>query len=158
MFPQSQSPDWLFYCTELPDGAQSIAVFVPGIDNILLNYDERLEDRNDALRYLTYKQPELAAVDSSAAELRHRIGERGIMHSGATHEVSEGIKLVRRYICDGQGVRLLQIHPRCVNLINEMQSYRYDDKSLHVKAGEPKPKKIDDHCVDALRYMLWSIG
>jgi phage terminase large subunit len=104
-----------------------------------------------------YKSAELASVDSSAAELRRRIGDRGIMHSGATHQVSEGIKVVRRYICDGQGVRLLQIHPRCVNLINEMQSYSYDEKSIQVKAGERKPLKVDDHCVDALRYMLWSM-
>jgi len=104
-----------------------------------------------------YEMPELASVDSSAAELRRRIGDEGILHAGGTHQVSEGIKVVRRYICDGQGVRLLQIHPRCVNLITEMQSYRYDARSHSVKAGERAPLKVDDHCCDALRYLLWGM-
>ena len=111
----------------------------------------------DNVLALPYQRPELAMVDSSAAELRRRIGDHGIMHSGATHQVSEGIKVVRRYICDGQGVRLLQIHPRCVNLITELQSYRYDPKLRSVKAGEAAPLKVDDHCCDALRYMIWGI-
>lgn len=106
---------------------------------------------------LPYALPELASVDSSAAELRRRIGDAGIMHSGGTHPVHEGIKVTRGYICDGQGVRQLQIHPRCVNLIMEMQSYRYDERSRSVKAGERAPLKVDDHCCDALRYLLWGM-
>jgi phage terminase large subunit len=111
----------------------------------------------DNVLALDYKRPDLAMVDSAAAELRGRIGAKGIMHSGGTHQVSEGIKVVRYYICDGKGVRLLQIHPRCVNLIMEMQSYRYDERSHSVKAGERAPLKIDDHCVSALRYLIWGM-
>ena len=59
-------------------------------------------------------------------------------------------------ICDGQGVRLLKIHPRCKNLIRELQTYRYDERSRSVEAGEPKPLKLDDHGPDALRYLLWN--
>jgi phage terminase large subunit len=47
---------------------------------------------------------------------------------------------------------MLKVHPRCTHLIREMASYRYDDKSKQVNAGEPKPLKIDDHSIDALRY------
>ena len=128
--------------------------------NIFYEYVQanELSDKSvDNVLALPYKRPELASVDSSAAELRRRIGDKGIMHSGATHKVSQGIQVARRFICDGQGVRLLQIHPRCVNLISELQSYRYDPKSHRVDAGEPAPLKLDDHCVDALRYILWGI-
>jgi phage terminase large subunit len=129
------------------------------LNKVLLAPGEKIEDRppEERTRYLRYKPPELASVDSSATELRRRIGDRGIMHSGATHPVSEGIKLVRRYICDGQGVRLLQAHPRCTNYIQEKQSYSYDPKSVLVKAGEPKPLKVDDHTQDAERYGIWSM-
>jgi phage terminase large subunit len=113
-------------------------------------------DKHDATRYWQYNMPELAAVDSSATQLRARIGSCGIMHSGGTHKVSEGIKLVRGLICDSQGVRQLKIHPRCVNLIRELQSYAYADNTRGVVAGEPAPKKLDDHCCDALRYLAWS--
>lgn len=106
---------------------------------------------------LPYPRPDIAYVDSSAVELRGRMWERDIQTAGATHKVSEGIKNVRRMICDGNGVRLLKIHPRCVHLINEMQSYRYDDSSKSVDIGEPKPMKLDDHGPDTLRYMTWHL-
>lgn len=100
---------------------------------------------------LPYKRPDIAYVDSSAAELKGRLWALGISATGATHPVSEGIKNLRRLVCDGQGVRLLKIHPRCKHLIREFQSYRYNLNSQAV-AGEPKPIKQDDHGLDALRY------
>jgi phage terminase large subunit len=103
-----------------------------------------------------YQRPEFAMVDSSAPELRRRLGDEGIPNAGATHRISDGIKIVRRFICDGQGVRLLKVHPRCKNLIREMQMYRYDDKSKSTEAGEPKPLKMDDHTIDSLRYLIWN--
>ena len=99
-----------------------------------------------------YPAPEMAYVDSSAAELRARLSAAGIYNAGATHVVSEGIKAVRRFICDGNGVRQLLVHPRCANLIREVQTYRYADSMAGVSAGEPKPLKQDDHATDALRY------
>jgi phage terminase large subunit len=103
-----------------------------------------------------YAPPELVMVDSSAAELRRRLVDNNLFNGAGTHPVADGIKVVRRYICDGNGVRMLHIHPRCVNLIRELQSYRYDDKFTSSTAGEPKPMKLDDHTVDALRYLLFN--
>ncbi len=103
-----------------------------------------------------YKRPEIAYVDSSASELKTRLHNIPINASGATHSVGEGIKNLRRFICDPDGVRMLKVHPRCVNLIREMVSYQYDDKSRMATAGERKPMKVDDHGPDALRYLLWS--
>ena len=104
-----------------------------------------------------YRAPDVAYVDSSAAELKARIWERGITTVGATHPVSEGIKNLRRLICDGNGVRLIKIHPRCTNLIRELQLYRYDDASKVANVGEPKPLKLDDHGPDAARYLAWPL-
>lgn len=105
----------------------------------------------DNVLALPYAKPEIAYVDSSAAQLKARIWSKDIQTIGATHKVSEGIKNVRRLICDGQGQRLLRIHPRCVHTIREHQTYRYDLNSN--AAGEPKPLKIDDHTCDAGRYL-----
>lgn len=104
-----------------------------------------------------YARPEVAYIDSSAVEFKQRLWERDIYTAGATHRVAEGIKNVRRLVSDGQGIRLLTIHPRCVNLIREMQSYRYAPNSVSVDVGEPKPLKLDDHGPDALRYMTWHL-
>lgn len=98
-----------------------------------------------------YPAPYVAYVDSSAAMLRGALTLRGIPNAGATHVVTEGIKNVRRMICDGNGTPLLRIHPRCVNLIKEMQLYTYHDTSLGPN-GERKPAKMNDHGPDALRY------
>lgn len=104
-----------------------------------------------------YARPDIAYVDSSAAEFKARIHEQQIPTMGATHMVSEGIKNTRRLICDGNGVRLLTIHPRCVNLIRELQSYQYDEHSRVANVGEPKPLKQDDHGIDSLRYMCHTL-
>ena len=103
-----------------------------------------------------YALPQLALVDSSAAELRRRIAERGILSAPGSHKVSDGIKVVRRFVCDGNGVRMLKIHPRCQTLIREFQSYRYSTTRHAAEAGEPKPEKLDDHCMDAIRYLLFN--
>jgi phage terminase large subunit len=103
-----------------------------------------------------YQRPMLALVDSSAAELRRRLSEKNIPNGPASHKVADGIKIVRRFICNGDGVRLLKIHPRCDNLIRELQSYRYNPNTSVAEAGEPTPLKMDDHACDALRYLLWN--
>ena len=78
------------------------------------------------------------------------------MSIGATHIVTEGIKNVRRLIGDGNGIRLLKVHPRCTNLISEIVSYVYDDALKSVN-GELKPSKMNDHSLDALRYGTWHL-
>lgn len=104
-----------------------------------------------------YTKPEAVWIDSSAAQLKARLNARGIITFGATHPVSEGIKNLRRLICDGSGVRLIKVHPRCVNLVQEMAAYRYDEKSAVAQVGERKPLKMDDHGPDALRYLAWPL-
>jgi phage terminase large subunit len=104
---------------------------------------------------MTPVRPEMAYIDSSAAQLKGRIWSEGIQTFGGTHVVTEGIKNVRRLICDGNGVRLLKIHPRCVELIGEMQSYSKAESVVAI-AGEPKPAKLNDHGPDALRYIAWT--
>ena len=106
---------------------------------------------------LGYPDPVEVFVDSSAAELRGRLSSAGIMNVGATHVVSEGIKTLRRMICDGNGQRLFMVHPRCTNLIREIQTYRYSDSLAGVSAGEPKPEKTEDHGPDCARYLCHSL-
>lgn len=104
-----------------------------------------------------YNRPEIGFIDSSAAELKARLWSSGIQTLGATHKVGEGIKNARRFMCDPNGVRMVKIHPRCVSLIRELQSYAYDADSSVSTVGERKPSKIDDHGCDALRYLLWNL-
>lgn len=105
-----------------------------------------------------YPQIDGAFIDSSASDIIRRIGNLNISYVRATHRVADGIKVVRRFIQDGNGVRLLKINPRCKTLIKEMQMYRYSENATKAEAGEPTPKKQDDHAMDALRYALYTLG
>lgn len=104
-----------------------------------------------------YEQPRWVYVDSSAAELKSRLWGGGLRTVGATHIVSEGIKNVRRMLGDGAGVTLLRVHPRCKETAREFTTYAYDTKSSVATLGEPKPLKVNDHCMDALRYLAWHL-
>lgn len=135
----------------MPDGA--LHIFAEYYRTLIPDYQDTL---TDVLGW-GYPEPELAHVDSSATMLRAALSLRGIANIGATHDVSEGIKNVRRLILDGNGKRQLLIHPRCINLVKEMQTLRYDEGSRQARGGEPKPLKLDDHGPDALRYMAWHL-
>lgn len=114
---------------------------------------ELSEDTIDNALQLPYKRPDVAYVDSSAAELKTRLHQNDIPTVNATHKVYEGIKNMRRLLCDGNGVRLYRIHPRCHEHIREFNSYQYDDRSSVAQGGEPKPLKLNDHTMDAGRYL-----
>lgn len=132
--------------------AEYVKCLVPTYDGTI---DELIGGRDGSEPGWGYRLPELSNVDSSASMFRSALSLRGITNIGATHDVAEGIKNVRRYIVDGNGVRMLFIHPRCEHTIREMFGYKYDPASTQSKSGESKPLKIDDHCPDALRYLLW---
>ncbi len=129
--------------------------------NIFAEYYECLiPDYNmtiDTVLEWGYPSSELVCVDSSASMFRAALSMRSIQNVGATHKVEEGIKNLRRLICDANGVRLLKVHPRCVNLIREMSGYKNDENSIQSKTGERKVMKLDDHGPDALRYLAWRL-
>lgn len=120
-----------------------------GVDN----YEKTIDD----VLKLGYPKPEAAYIDSSAPMFGAVLFRRGIYSVGASHDVIEGIKNVRRYICDAQGVRLLRIHSRCVQLNREMRVYRHGDSAAS-KSGEQNPKKENDHGPDATRYLLAALA
>lgn len=110
----------------------------------------------DDVLTLSYPKPSLAYIDSSAAMFKANLWNRGITTFGATHVVLEGIRNVRRLIQDAHGKVLLHIHPRCKNLIQELQSYQYDE-SAQLPTGDRRPAKLNDHGPDALRYRCWPL-
>ena len=66
----------------------------------------------------------------------------------ADNAVLEGVQLISAALDAGK----LMFHPRCERLIAEMEGYRWDERAR--ERGEDKPRKEDDHAVDALRYGL----
>lgn len=73
----------------------------------------------------------------------------------ANNEVSAGINYVRQLFRDNK----IHIHVRCEKLIDELLQYQWKEQreSQQMMRNAPEePRKIHDHLVDALRYMLFS--
>ena len=99
---------------------------------------------------LGYPDPDYAAVDKSAAELKGRLHTGGMYTQNGPADVEERIKVLRRHLAkDANGWRRVRVHPRCRHLRAEMASYRRDDAT-------GKPVKAFDHGPDALRYLVWT--
>lgn len=98
--------------------------------------------------------PEIAVGSPEAKELQQRFRQANIPYRAQPHEVVEGIKVVRRLICDGQGVRSLKVHQRVKNFIWELtEGYQYPKDGS--RADSEKPLDGDDHANDAFRYWAW---
>lgn len=141
-----QNPRVILFAQIRHDG--SVAVF----DEYYQPHKLFGETLDDALAR-PYRKPALAIYDPAASTFAAEIRRRNIQTMAGFNDIAEGIKVVRDYVCDGNGVRSLFVSSRCPNLIREIPSYTYDDSNL-VKGGDPKPVKEDDHAPDALRYGL----
>lgn len=69
---------------------------------------------------------------------------------------SDLIKAVRRYVGpDHNGIRLLQIHPRCEHVIDQMLDYHTPKEGRASRGGDPKPDpNQEDHAVDCIQYLM----
>lgn len=63
--------------------------------------------------------------------------------------VVRGIQAVRELLLAGR----IHVNAKCLNLILEFESYAYDDPKEN-RNYEEKPIKMDDHALDALRYIV----
>lgn len=87
-------------------------------------------------------------VDPSAASFIAALRQRGVYVLEADNNVLDGI---RRTGALFQSRRLL-IRDTCTGLIDELGTYRWDDKAA--MRGEEKPIKQSDHGPDAMRYYV----
>lgn len=71
-----------------------------------------------------------------------------IVLRNAENDVKLGISRVQKALT----FHILSISPKQENAINEFGVYGYDPKSI--ERGKEEPVKIDDHCMDAIRYMV----
>lgn len=97
---------------------------------------------------------EIAIGGTESVQLMRRFRLADIPARGGTHEIVQGIALVRRLIRDGQDYRTLRVSRRCKNLVRELtQDYRYPDGGRKRDAELPEDK--NNHAADALRYWCW---
>lgn len=114
---------------------------------ILKNGAKEVLDDGTLKQYPVRK--EYTFIDPSAKGFMLQLyedGEPGIRQ--ANNEVVQGIELISSLI-DNDMFRVLS---HCKYTINELSSYSWDPKAQ--ERGEDKPIKQNDHCMDAIRYIV----
>lgn len=120
---------------------------------INLEGNETFEQLNVLLRSDQYRYLDFAYYDPSAASAKAEAEMAGLSVWGAFNKVDEGIKVVRRFICDGNKERRLLIHPRCIHTIEALANYSAKEEST--TGDDPKPiHDIYSHCADMVRYLI----
>jgi PBSX family phage terminase large subunit len=89
-------------------------------------------------------------VDPAAADFREQLQRDGIPNSPADNAVAEGISEISGLL--GQG-RLI-VTDRCKGFLDEVTEYAWDPKAT--EEGEDEPIKLNDHSLDAARYIIRS--
>lgn len=88
-------------------------------------------------------------IDPSAASMIETIKKYGkYLVKAANNDVLNGIQEVTKYL----NLNLLKINAKCKGLLMEFESYSWDEKS-----GEDKVIKENDHSLDALRYLIYTM-
>lgn len=109
---------------------------------------------SEALRLRTEHDIKAFYADPSAAGLIAEMKANGLPVQPADNEVMPGVQFIKaRLVVQGDGRPRLTISPSCANTISEFESYAW-----HEKSRKDQPEKINDHAMDALRYVVCSLN
>lgn len=125
-----------------------LKIYVDG-DGVFFVDDEYYQTgktTEEAIEYLKTWNPQYTYPDPAEPDRCEILRRSGFYVKDVNKSIKVGIDKVRELIRN----RRLFIHKRCVNTINEIESYRYDEK-----LSKEEPVKENDHAMDALRYALF---
>ena len=89
-------------------------------------------------------------IDPSAAALKTELRRFGMSVIDADNDVRNGVEYMVSEMQQGR----LFVMSECKTTIKEIESYVWDIKAS--EKGEDKPFKKDDHCLDAIRYAIYT--
>jgi hypothetical protein len=144
------NPSCILLAQQRPLGAVPDAVVI--FDELYLSHHQPAE-LFALLAGRPYAPPDYAAYDPAAAHFYGALADWRAVHDWPTVirkaiNAPAATEKLRRFIQNGAGVSTLFVHPRCENLIREIPDY-------HAKApGSEQPAKLNDHAVDAARYLM----
>lgn len=109
------------------------------------------EYADDLEKWLDGKEITRIIVDPSAASFIAELRKRGFHVKKAKNDVEDGIRVVGNAL--NLGIIFFAVN--CENTLKEFASYQWDKKAS--ERGEDKPIKEHDHCMDAVRYFVYTV-
>ena len=109
------------------------------------------EYAEDLKKFIAGKNVKAIIVDPSAASFKAECIKQGIQNIvDADNDVLNGIRFSSKMMSNGT----FKVCKKCQNMIKEMYTYVWDDKSIRL--GEDRPLKQNDHMSDLTRYVLYT--
>lgn len=109
------------------------------------------EFADDFMKWIGDTKFRAMIVDPAAASFITELRKRGVKVLKAKNDVLDGIRMVATRLNQNR----LGFAAECENTIKEFGSYIWDEKAA--ERGEDKPVKFADHCMDAVRYFVFTI-
>lgn len=109
------------------------------------------EYADDLVQWLGAVKVNAVIVDPSAASFIAELRKRGFHVRKAKNDVEDGIRVVGNALNLG----IIFFSALCTETIKEFASYTWDAKAG--ERGEDKPIKQYDHCMDAVRYFVYTV-
>lgn len=120
---------------------------------------EMLKSYADLDKYVGYADPAGFAKNQQSGQMIWSIAdeyiESGLPIIPANNEVTPGINYIRQLFQKD----MIHIHPRCEALVEELLQYQWKEQTKGRIGQEDDPekvRKINDHLLDAMRYMIYS--
>lgn len=90
---------------------------------------------------------------------RRRLAEMGFHVQNAHKDLMRGIEHVIGLMrIQDDGEPSIFISDKCPKLIRQIMGYKWDTTNTKVRDPAEKPRKVDDHGCDAMRYMIYSMA
>lgn len=103
----------------------------------------------DFISFVDNKPYQAVIVDPSASSLIAAFRNSGINVMKAKNDVADGIRMVYTLLASGH---ILINKDKCPKLVQELGLYVWNEKRS--EKGVEEPVKANDHCCDALRYLI----
>lgn len=119
----------------------------------LIKLTDMLHEKYSCGVFYVYIDPSAQGLSEEIKRLARQTMPYSVVVKPAENDVATGIQRVQKCMT----YEIMSISESQENLIREIGTYQYDPKSI--AAGQEKPLKEDDHCCDALRYLvmgMWS--
>lgn len=109
---------------------------------------DRIHEEYGTQVFYFYLDPSAQGLQEEIRRLAKGASDYDVHLRNAQNDVKTGISRVQKALSFG----ILNISPRQEHAISEFGTYEYEKKSI--ERGKEEPVKVDDHCMDAIRYGL----